>query len=169
MRKIFQFLFLILIRHTPEGWGRLRSFFVSKYIKKVGTNISIGRKCFVHKNTEIGDNSGVGYACIINNGVKIGNNVMMGPEVLIYAQNHNTSDVNIPMREQGMREICPVIIEDDVWIGARVCILPGVTIGQGSVIGACTVVSKNVPPYSVYVGNPGRVVKTRKKEIVSDE
>lgn len=161
MKKIFQFIFLTFIRHTPENWGKLRSFFVRKYVKKVGSNVSVGRKCFIHKNTEIGDNSGVGYDCVINNGVTIGKNVMMGPEVLIYTQNHNTRDVDIPMREQGMREMCPVIIEDDVWIGARVVILPGVTIGHGSVVGACAVVSKDVPPYSVYVGNPGRVVKTR--------
>lgn len=65
------------------------------------------------------------------------------------------------MRKQGMTEIRPVHIEDDVWIGARVCILPGVTIGKGSVIGACAVVSKSIPPYSVAVGNPAKVVKTR--------
>ena len=139
----------------------MRSFFVRKYVKKAGINISIGRKCFIHKNTEIGDNSGVGYACVINNGVTMGRNIMMGPEVLIYTQNHNTSDVDVPMCKQGMREMRPVIIEDDVWIGARAVILPGVTIGHGSVVGACAVVSKDVPPYSVYVGNPGRIVKTR--------
>ena len=166
MGKIYQFLFQTLIRHTPERFGGLRSFFVRKYIKKAGTRLSIGRKCFIHKNTEIGDHSGVGFSCVIHNGVKIGDNVMMGPEVLIYKQNHNTSDIDIPMNKQGMRERCIVTIEDDVWIGARVVILPGVTIGHGSVIGACAVVSKDVPPYSVYVGNPGRVVKTRMKKDV---
>ena len=162
MKKIFQLLFIKIIRHTPESWGSIRRFCLRKYIKSCGKKVSVGRKCFVHKNTEIGDYSGIGYACEINNGVKIGNNVMMGPSVLIYTQNHNTSRVDIPMREQGMREMKPVVIEDDVWIGARVCILPGVTIGKGSVIGACAVVSKNVPEYSVVVGNPGQVVKIRK-------
>ena len=60
-----------------------------------------------------------------------------------------------------MAEIRPVIIEDDVWIGARVIILPGVTIGTGSVIGAGAVISKSIPPYSVAVGNPARIVKNR--------
>lgn len=132
-----------------------------QYINKSGAKINVGRKCSIHKNTKIGENSGVGYACVINNGVTIGKNVMMGPEVLIYTQNHNTGAVDVPMCKQGMREMRPVIIEDDVWIGARAVILPGVTIGHGSVIGACAVVTKDVPPYSVYVGNPGRVVKTR--------
>ncbi|MBO7149893.1 MAG: acetyltransferase [Clostridia bacterium] len=162
MKKLFQFLFIKVFRHTPESWGGVRRFCLHKYIKFCGKKVSVGRKCFVHKNTEIGDYSGIGYACEINNGVKIGNNVMMGPNVLIYTQNHNTSRVDIPMREQGMRDMKPVVIEDDVWIGARVCILPGVTIGKGSVIGACAVVSKNVPEYSVVVGNPGQVVKMRK-------
>lgn len=128
----------------------------------LGGGVSIGRKCFIHKNTQIGDCSGVGYSCEINNGVTIGRNVMMGPYVIIYTQNHNTNNPDLLMREQGMRELQPVTIEDDVWIGARVIILPGVTIGEGAVIGAGAVVSKNVPPYSVFVGNPGRVVKNRK-------
>ena len=163
MRRIYQFLFIKLIRYTPESWGRMRTFFVRKYAKHVGAEVNVGRKCFIHKNTKIGDCSGVGYACEINNGVTIGRNVMMGPYVIIYAQNHNTSNPDIPIREQGMRELQPVTIEDVVWIGARVVILPGVTIGKGSVIGACAVVSKNVPPYSVFVGNPGKVVKNRKE------
>lgn len=86
---------------------------------------------------------------------------MMGPNVIIYTQNHRTDRTDIPMREQGMCEIKPVTIEDDVWLGARVCILPGVTIGKGSIIGACAVVSKSIPPYSLAVGNPAKVVKTR--------
>ncbi len=142
--------------------GRIRSFFVRKYIKSAGVKLSIGRKCFIHKNTIIGDHSGVGYACEINNGVTIGKNVMMGPYVIFYTQNHCMSNPDIPMREQGMDKLKPITIKDDVWIGARVIVLPGVTIGKGSIVGAGAVVSKDVPPYSVFVGNPGRVVKNRK-------
>lgn len=162
MRKICQFLFLKFVRYLPEKWRSIRGFFVRRYVKSAGKHINIGRKCYIHKNTEIGDNSGIGYACEINNGVKIGNNVLMGPNVLIYTQNHCTDKTDVLILKQGMTEIKPVIIEDDVWIGARVCILPGVVIGQGSVIGACAVVAKSVPPYSVVVGNPARIVKNRK-------
>lgn len=161
MRKIYKYLFDLFISKTPEPWQPIRNFCVKKYIKMSGRGISIGRRCRIHKNTSIGCYSGVGRGCEINNGVTIGDNVMMGPDVLIYTQNHCTSDPKLPMRTQGMAEIRPVIIEDDVWIGARVCILPGVVIGKGSVIGACAVVSKSIPPYSVVVGNPARVVKTR--------
>lgn len=162
MGKIYQFLFIYFIRKTPEKWGKLRNYFVRKYIKSAGKNINIGRYCKIHKNTTIGDHSGVGFGCEIPNGVTLGSHVMMGPDVLIFTQNHQTADTEIPMREQGMAPLKPVVIGDDVWIGARVCILPGVTIGQGAVIGACAVVSKDVPAYSVAVGNPARVVKKRK-------
>lgn len=162
MGKIYQFLFIYFIRKTPEKWGKLRNYFVRKYIKSAGKNMNIGRYCKIHKNTTIGDHSGVGFGCEIPNGVTLRSHVMMGPDVLIFTQNHQTADTEIPMREQGMAPLKPVVIGDDVWIGARVCILPGVTIGQGAVIGACAVVSKDVPAYSVAVGNPARVVKKRK-------
>ncbi len=87
---------------------------------------------------------------------------MMGPEVLIYTQNHDFSRTDITMDQQGWADEKPVVIEDDVWIGSRVIILPGVTIGKGSVIGASAVVTKSVPPYSVVAGNPAKIVKTRK-------
>ena len=160
MKKIFYLMFRFFGRVTPECMRGFRNFLVRGYIRYAGKNINIGRRAKIHKNTSIGDNSGIGYGCEIDNQVTIGNNVMMGPNVLIYTRNHKTSDTEIPMREQGMDELKPVLI--DVWIGARVCILPGVTIGKGSILGACTVVAKDIPPYSVVVGNPGRVIKNRK-------
>lgn len=162
MRKIYQLIFNIFGKRTPESWRKLRNFLVKKYILSAGEDLSIGRNSRIHKNTVIGNRSGIGYGCEINNGVIMGDNVMMGPYVVIYTQNHCTNRTDIPMLEQGMKEIQKVTIEDDVWIGARVIILPGVTIGKGSVIGAGAVVSKSIPPYSVAVGNPARVVKTRK-------
>ena len=161
LRKFWKLLFDCLICKTPESWRFLRNFTVKRYILMAGKNLSIGRKCKIHKNVSIGNNSGVGYECEISNGVTIGNDVMMGPNVLIYTQNHNTNKTDIPMRTQGMAQIKPVTIEDDVWLGARVCILPGVTIGKGSVIGACAVVARDIPPYSVAVGNPAKIIKNR--------
>ena len=161
LKKMYRVLFDSIVSKTPECFCPVRSFFVKKFIKMAGTNINIGRKSKIHRNTVIGNNSGVGFGCQINNGVTIGNDVMMGPNVVMYTQNHVTTDVGVPMRCQGMTEIRPITIEDDVWIGANVCILPGVTIGRGSVLGACSVIAKSVPPFSVVVGNPGKVVKSR--------
>lgn len=98
---------------------------------------------------------------ICRGGVDIGNDVMMGPNCTIYTQNHRFDQLDIPMIKQGFYEEEKVTIEDDVWIGGNVTILPGVVIGKGAVVGASTVVTKSVPEYSVFVGNPGRVVKYR--------
>ena len=111
----------------------------------------------------IGDNSGVGIRCEVNGPVTIGANVMMGPEVVIYTQTHKYDRTDIPMCEQGSTEPCEVVIEDDVWLGRRAIIMPGVRIGKGSIIGAGAVVTKDVPPYSVVGGVPARVIRTRER------
>jgi len=89
---------------------------------------------------------------------------MMGPDVMIYTQNHRFDRIDIPMIEQGNTEPKPVVIEDDVWIAARSIILPGVTIGKGAVIAAGAVVTKDVPPYTVVGGVPARKIKLRIEE-----
>ena len=86
---------------------------------------------------------------------------MMGPEVVIYTSGHKHDRLDIPMIEQGSSETYPVIIGNDVWIGRRAIIMPGVTIGDGVIIGAGAVVTKNVEPYVVVAGVPAKVVKKR--------
>lgn len=170
--KIFQILsyllytkiatFLPKTKNSADGcFERFRALLLRGYIDECGSNVNIQPRATVARRVVIGDYSGIGYGCVIQGNVIIGCHVMMGPEVLIYTQNHNFSRVDVPMDKQGFAEEEQVIIEDDVWIGARVIILPGVRIGRGSVIGAGTVVSKNIPEYSVAVGNPARVVKKR--------
>ena len=74
---------------------------------------------------------------------------MMGPEVVIYTSGHRYDRTDIPMMEQGGTEPEPVTIGNDVWIGRRAMIMPGVHIGDGCVVGAGAVVTKDIPPYSV--------------------
>ena len=89
--------------------------------------------------------------------VIIGDRVQMGSNVSIYSAGHDTSVLSrIKFVEFGH----PVKIEDDCWIGGNVTILPGVTIGKGTTVGAGAVVTRNIPPYSVALGAPARVVKT---------
>lgn len=112
------------------------------------------------KDIEVGDNSGIGLNCRIAGPLKIGNDVMMGPDVMIFTQNHENSRIDIPMNLQTAPKK-PVVIEDDVWIAARVIILPGVTVHKGAILGAGAVVTKDVPEYAVVGGNPARIIKFR--------
>ena len=89
-------------------------------------------------------------------------NVMMGPDVCIYARNHAFDRIDIPMNLQDFASEKPVVIGDDVWIGARVMMLPGVHIVTGSVIGAGAVVTKDAPDYAVVGGNSARMLEMRK-------
>lgn len=113
---------------------------------------------------KVGDNSSIGpYAYIGCSGyIEIGNNVMMSPRVSIYSENHVFEDVTQPMIKQGVRRSF-VKIEDDCWIASNAVILAGVTIGKGSVVAAGSIVTKDVPPYSVVGGNPAKIIKTRKE------
>ena len=167
--KAFYYLFYTKIatylpktRNSSDGFfEKIRAKSIKGYVDSCGIEINVQRRAVVARRISIGDYSGIGERCVIQGNVRIGSHVMMGPEVLIYTQNHNFSRVDIPMDEQGFSEEKQVVIEDDVWIGARVIILPGVKIGRGSVIGAGAVVSKSIPEYSVAVGNPAKVVKKR--------
>jgi maltose O-acetyltransferase len=81
--------------------------------------------------------------------------------VIILTINHKYDRLDISMLEQGHQPPEPVIIADDVWIGTRAIILPGISIGRGAIIGAAAVVTKNVPEYAIVCGNPAKVVKYR--------
>lgn len=110
----------------------------------------------------LGAGSGWGVGCWFNagGGLSIGSNVLIGPHVVIHTMNHVYRDSAQPIKVQGHVKR-PVVIEDDVWIGASAVVLPGVRVGQGAVVGAGAVVSHDVPSYSVVVGNPATVIKTR--------
>ena len=164
MSKVFMALYIWFFRTFPEHikfGGGMRNFCVKRFVKQAGDNINIGYGARVHKNTIIGNQTGIGRNCELQNGVVLGNKVLMGPDVYVLTQNHRFDDLTKPILEQGMTEVKPVVIEDDVWIGARVVILPGVRIGHGSIIAACSVVTKNIPPMVVAGGCPAKVIKTR--------
>lgn len=133
------------------------------YLEYCGKDVNIYKYSKISSHVQLGDQSDIGYRARIQGKCIIGNYVMMGPECWIWTMNHNHASTDIPMILQGNEKEKPVLIEDDVWIGSRVTILPGVTIGTGSIIGSGAVVSKDIPPFSIAVGNPARVVKKRKE------
>lgn len=146
----------------PNVFQKLRGALVKGYIDSCGRNVNIQPHAVISRRVRIGDDSGVGERSLVQGNVVIGSHVMMGPQVYIYTQNHCFERTDIPMDRQGFSPERGVTIGDDVWIGSRVTILPGVNVGEGSVIGASAVVTKDVPPYAVVAGNPARVVKMRK-------
>lgn len=99
------------------------------------------------------------------NYVEIGNHVLMGSKIYISDHNHGMyggEKQATPEEPPNLRYVTnhqKVIIEDNVWIGEMVAILPGVTVGRGSIIGALSVITKDIPPYSIAVGNPAKVIK----------
>jgi maltose O-acetyltransferase len=124
-------------------------------------NIQPGVYLYPLWNISIGDNSGFGRDSYISaeDRVEIGKDVMIGPQLYIYTSNHETK-LGIPMIRQSVKT-SPVTIGNDVWIGARVTILPGVNIGDGAVIAAGAVVTKHVAPYTIVGGVPARKIKDR--------
>jgi maltose O-acetyltransferase len=94
-------------------------------------------------------------------GLIMGDQVMVGPDVAFLSENHGYDDLERPMGEQNSTERDPPRIEDGAWIGLRATILPGCVIGRESIVGACSVVTRDVPPYAIVGGNPARVIGTR--------
>lgn len=109
-------------------------------------------------NLYIGDHSFIGAGNVIIGPVEIGNRVMTAQNVVISGMNHSYEDIDTPPTLQKV-STNPIKIHDNVWIGANSVILPGITIGRHSVVGAGSVVTKSLPEYSVAVGNPAKVVK----------
>jgi len=142
-----------------------RGFLAKNIFIKAGKNINIENKAYFGTGKiEIGNNSDVGSMCRIYGRVKIGDGVMMAPEVIILTQNHKHDRTDIPMFKQGFDKEQEVIIEDDVWIGTRVIILPGVRVGKGSILAAGSVVTKDVLPYAIVGGVPAKIIKNRKNK-----
>ena len=106
----------------------------------------------------IGNHTRIGLGNTIIGPVMIGNNVILAQNVVISALNHNFKDVLTTINQQGVKTD-QIIIENNVWIGASSTILAGVHIGEHVVVGAGSVVTKDIPSYCVVVGNPARIVK----------
>ena len=106
----------------------------------------------------IGDHTRVGLHCTVIGPVCIGNHVNLAQGITVTALNHNFADSNRKIDEQGI-STKPVVIGDDVWIGANAVILPGVTIGRHVVVAAGAVVTKDVPDYSLVAGVPAKEIK----------
>lgn len=168
-------LYYGIARHLPAsfrpygiGSRRIRYWLVKNMFASCGRNVNVehGADIGSGRFTSIGDNSGIGVDCRAAGPLEIGANVMMGPEVVIQSASHSFERTDIPMIEQGETKMT-VVIEDDVWIGTRAIILPGRRIGRGSIVGAGSIVTKDVAPYTIVAGNPAVVVGQREKPLTA--
>jgi acetyltransferase-like isoleucine patch superfamily enzyme len=119
-------------------------------------------------NIIIGDRTRIGLSNTIIGPVTIGNDIRLAQNITLSGLNHYYDDISLPIHAQGVYT-SPIVIEDETWIGANVVVLAGVNIGKHCVIAAGSVVTKNIPPYSVAVGNPARVLKQYNPETKSWE
>lgn len=161
-------VYKLIAAYLPQNYSKfnkishyLRAWSAKLILNNCGEEIGIGRKAVFSKNISIGNRSGIGEKCEVLGKCTIGDNVLMGPECVIYTRNHKFMDKNKLIISQGVSEELPVTIGNDVWIGRRVIILPGVNIGNGAVIAAGSVVTKDVPSYTLVGGNPAKVIKER--------
>jgi acetyltransferase-like isoleucine patch superfamily enzyme len=180
LKKIAHWLIIPKGQARPRLWVRL---FVNPFIHKRGKNtiirfnsrmdlfpfnkFEIGANSIVEDfatinngvgDVSIGNNVGIGLSNVIIGPVKLGHYVMLAQNIVISGLNHGYEDVTMPPRMQKVATKL-ITIDDDVWIGANCVITAGVTIGKHAVIGAGSVVTKDIPQFSVAVGNPARVIK----------
>lgn len=169
LKKLFKYAIYFslygLVKYIPSPVGDYLHYLVLKgFLKKLGkgTIIKEGVTIYFPENVEIGENVSINEFCFIDGygGVKIGNNVRIAHGVSIISEDHGYSDPNRPIYLQD-KIPSPVKIGDDVWVGCKATILKGVKIGSGSVIGANSLVTDDIPEYSVAVGSPARVIKKR--------
>lgn len=144
----------VIYRSVRKDLVPFRSFSIGSY--SVVEDYSILNNAV--GDVSIGNYSRIGLGGTVIGPVKIGNRVNFGQHVVISGLNHKYQDVNLPIDAQGV-DTALVSIKDDVWVGANSVITEGVTLGEHCIIGAGSVVTKNIPPYSVALGNPAKVVK----------
>lgn len=135
---------------------------VNGMLADAGRGLNVDSKAYIGRGSKIriGENSSIGYRCYLQGDIIIGKDVMMAPEVVILTRSHGHDRIDIPMGQQGCFDH-PVSIEDDVWIGTRAIILPGVRVGKGSIIGCGAVVTRDVDSFSVMGGVPAKLIKKR--------
>lgn len=157
-------------RHLPYsprpyafGARRIRYEICRHMLASCGTNVNVEHGALINNGRQIsiGDNSGIGLHCFVSGPLVIGDNVIMGPNCTFLSINREVGRTDRPMIEQGFQPARAPVIEDDVWLGANVLVLPGRRIGRGSIVAAGAVVSVDVPPFAVVAGNPARVLRQR--------
>jgi acetyltransferase-like isoleucine patch superfamily enzyme len=154
------------------GYLEYKDFSPPNVIEGYGAgSITVGSRTVIHTNAilatyggsiKIGENVSINPFSVLygHGGLTIGNNTRIATGVTIIPVNHVFNDCENPIYQQGLSQL-GITIADDVWIGANCCILDGITVGTGAVIGAGSVVTKSIPSNEVWAGNPAKHLKYR--------
>lgn len=141
----------------------LRRILIRQIAEQCGDGVVVKQHCYIGSGTglRIGHRTQLGHNARIDQYVILGDDVVMGPDVVIMTNRHAFEQLDVPINRQGNLPPKPVVVGNDVWIGTRVIILPGVTIGDKAVIGAGSVVTKDIPEAAVVAGCPAQVIRLR--------
>ncbi len=180
LKKLVHYLLIPKNEARPRTWVR---WFINPFVHKKGKCAIIRRRTRLDvlpfNDFYLGDGSVIEDFCTVNNGVgpvyighqsligmgnviigpvSIGNHVIFAQHIVASGLNHNYEDISLPIHQQGV-STKKITVEDECWIGANVVLTAGVTVGRHSVIAAGSVVTRDIPPYSVAAGSPARVIK----------
>ena len=169
---IKELLYSILNLSIFKGFIRLIGYYwvnciASRRVAKIGEGSNVHPTVILRQpeRITIGENCSINHNNIFQAGkrvatITLGNNVLTAANVMFIAYRHGYEDPNVPIMYQDCYD-ASIVVGDDVWIGHGVTILPGVNIGKGCIIGAGAVVNKDLPDYSIAVGVPAKVIKSR--------
>jgi len=168
-KNFFQILYYVIGSNLPDNmfpggaiYSNIRCFLLQHVLKNFGKDNRVGANVYFGggEDVEVGNHCQINKgACLVN--IKLGDYVMIAPDAVFLFQTHNSDRIDVPMAKQGKTIHKQSIVADDVWVGQRAIILPGITIGNGAIIGAGAVVTKDVPPYAVVGGVPAKIIKYR--------
>lgn len=165
--KAFSRFFLRLFRNTQGNFGiYLRYIFVGTLANKIGDNLAIFENVYLHnvENISFGENISIHPMCYIDGigGINFGSNISIAHGVSIISFEHNYKELNVNIKDQGLI-YKKISINSNVWIGAKATILGGCTIGEGVIIAANSVVTKDVQAYKIVAGVPAKEIKDRRQ------
>lgn len=152
---------LLLFEKIHRLWNKVHTEFLVSHLKSCGEELFLQFPASISQAEQVSIGSNVSIAAYVHlwggGGIEIGNRVMIASHVAITSLSHDYTET--PMNQTLKKS--KVIIEDDVWIGAHSVVLPGVTVGEGAVVGAGSVVTRDVEPFSIVLGCPAKLHKYR--------
>lgn len=158
-------LFNELLRHLPDRYGNtVRRAWLARRCHRYGRGSIIARGCRVLAPDRLSVGDGVVVARDVTldarGGMELREGALLGFESILLTETHNSGQMGVPVQSQGMHR-APVLIGERAWLGMRVMVLPGVTIGADAIVGAGSLVTRDVEPGTVVAGTPARVLRSR--------